>query len=202
VTRNFWKWLPAASWLPELRNPAVLRTETLAGIYVAMVLIPTSVAYAQLAGLPPQVGLYAAFLPVAIGALFGVSRPLQPGPTALITLMTAAALGPLALMGSNVWIAYALTLALLVGLFQLGFGLLRLGKLVNFLANPVVAPSPYFGSEQVWDSQVNAHNPMMDQEGRVYFTAQIRSPKDPPPYCAAVSGHPSLSGLDTCRRTG
>ena len=59
------------------------------------------------------------------------------------------------------------------------------------LANPVVAPSPYFGTEQVWDSRVNAHNPMMDQDGRVYYTAQIRSPKTPPAYCAAASGHPS-----------
>jgi hypothetical protein len=59
------------------------------------------------------------------------------------------------------------------------------------LANPVVATSPYFGAEQVWDTQVNAHNPMMDHDGRVYFTAQIRSPKNPPPYCAAASGHPS-----------
>jgi hypothetical protein len=59
------------------------------------------------------------------------------------------------------------------------------------LANPVVAPSPYFGSEPVWDSRVNAHNPMMDHEGRGYFTAPIRSPKNPPPYSAAASGHPS-----------
>jgi hypothetical protein len=59
------------------------------------------------------------------------------------------------------------------------------------LANPVVAPSPYFGSEQVWDSKVNAHNPMLDQDGRVYYTAQVRSPKNPPRYCAAESGHPS-----------
>jgi hypothetical protein len=59
------------------------------------------------------------------------------------------------------------------------------------LANPVVAPSPYFGAEQVWDSRVNAHNPMMDQDGRVYYTAQVRSPKNPPKYCAAESGHPS-----------
>ena len=59
------------------------------------------------------------------------------------------------------------------------------------LANPVVAPSPYFGAEQVWDSRVNAHNPMLDQDGRVYYTAQIRSPKNPPAYCAAESGHPS-----------
>jgi hypothetical protein len=62
------------------------------------------------------------------------------------------------------------------------------------LANPVVAPSPYFGTEQVWDSQVNAHNPMMDQDGRVYYTAQIRSPQHPPAYCAAASGHPSAKG--------
>jgi hypothetical protein len=59
------------------------------------------------------------------------------------------------------------------------------------LANKVVAPSPYLGTEPVWDSRVNAHNPMMDHEGRVYFTAQIRSPKKPPAYCAAASGHPS-----------
>ena len=62
------------------------------------------------------------------------------------------------------------------------------------LANPVVAPSPYFGAEQVWDSQVNAHNPMMDQDGRVYYTAQIRSPQHPPAYCSAESGHPSAKG--------
>jgi hypothetical protein len=59
------------------------------------------------------------------------------------------------------------------------------------LANPVVAPSPYFGAEQVWDTQVNAHNPMMDQDGRVYYTAQIRSPQHPPAHCTAASGHPS-----------
>src|SRR5712692_9113455 len=67
------------------------------------------------------------------------------------------------------------------------------------LANPVVAPSPYFGTEQVWDSRVNAHNPMMDQDGRVYYTAQIRSPKNPPAYCAAASGHPSAKGYPLTR---
>src|SRR5262249_37872234 len=59
------------------------------------------------------------------------------------------------------------------------------------LANKVAAPSPYFGTEQARASRVNAHNPMMDQEGRVYWTAQHRSPKNPPAYCAAASGHPS-----------
>jgi len=67
------------------------------------------------------------------------------------------------------------------------------------LANPVVAPSPYFGTEQVWDTQVNAHNPMMDGDGRVYFTAQVRSPKSPPAYCAAASGHPSAKAYPLTR---
>jgi len=67
------------------------------------------------------------------------------------------------------------------------------------LGNPVVAPSPYFGTEQVWDSRVNAHNPMLDQDGRVYYTAQIRSPKNPPRYCAAESGHPSAKGYPLTR---
>ena len=130
---------PAAQWLPQLRDPKVVRTESLAGLYVALILIPQAVAYAQLAGLPPEVGLAAACLPVAVAALFGVARPLQGGPTALIALMTAAALGPLATAGGAVWIAYALTLSLMIGLFQVAIGVLRLGQLVNFLANPVAA---------------------------------------------------------------
>ncbi|MEX0900090.1 MAG: SulP family inorganic anion transporter [Gammaproteobacteria bacterium] len=133
------RWFPAVQWVPMLRDPKVLRTETLTGIYLALILIPQAAAYAQLAGLPPEVGLAAACLPVAVTALFGVARPLQGGPTALVALMTAAALGPLAVAGGAVWIAYALTLSLLIGLFQVAVGLLRLGQLVNFLANPVAA---------------------------------------------------------------
>ena len=136
---NWRRRFPAAQWLPQLRDPKVVRTEILAGVYVALILIPQAVAYAQLAGLPPEVGLAAACLPVAVAALFGAARPLQGGPTSLIALMTAAALGPLAVSGGAVWIAYALTLALLVGLFQVAIGVLRLGHLVNFLANPVAA---------------------------------------------------------------
>lgn len=132
-------WLPASGWLPALRDAKTLRTELLAGVSVAMILIPQAIAYAQLAGLPPQMGLYAACLPVIVAALFGVARPLQNGPTALVSLLTAAALGPLVVGSSDAWIVYALTLAFLVGVFQIAFGLLRLGQLVNFLANPVVA---------------------------------------------------------------
>jgi len=95
-------------------------------------------AYAQLAGLPPYYGLYAAFLPPIVSALFGSSRQLANGPVAVVSLMTAAALEPLASSGSEGYIAYAILLALLVGGIQITLGLLRLGVLVNFLSHPVV----------------------------------------------------------------
>lgn len=106
---------------------------------VALVLIPQSMAYAQLAGLPPYYGLYAAFIPPIIAALFGSSRQLATGPVAMVSLMTATALEPLATAGSEAFIAYAILLALLVGIFQLALGLLRLGLVVNFLSHPVVS---------------------------------------------------------------
>ncbi len=114
------------------------RADLISGVTVALVLIPQSMAYAQLAGLPPYYGLYAAFLPPMVAALFGSSRQLATGPVAVVSLMTAATLEPLATAGSEGYIAYALFLALLVGLFQFSLGLLRLGVVVNFLSHPVV----------------------------------------------------------------
>lgn len=125
-------------WIPELRKTEVLRADILAGITVALVLVPQSMAYAQLAGLPPYYGLYAAFLPGVVAALFGSSRQLATGPVAVVSLMTASALEPLAATNSEAYLAYAVLLALLVGGFQLLLGLLRLGVLVDFLSHPVV----------------------------------------------------------------
>ena len=130
--------LPALAWLGELRDFNVLRADLVAGLTVALVLIPQSMAYAQLAGLPPYYGLYASFLPPVVGALFGSSRQLATGPVAVVSLLTAAALEPLATAGSQGYVAYAILLAFLVGVFQLGLGLLRLGVIVNFLSHPVV----------------------------------------------------------------
>ena len=110
----------------------------MAGLTVALVLIPQSMAYAQLAGLPTYYGLYAAFLPPMLAALFGSSRQLATGPVAVVSLMTAASLAPLATAGSEGYIAYAILLALMVGVFQLLLGILRLGLVVNFLSHPVV----------------------------------------------------------------
>ena len=128
---------PFLEWLKGY-NLAKLRADAIAGLTVALVLIPQSMAYAQLAGLPSYYGLYAAFLPPLIGALFGSSRQLATGPVAVVSLMTAASLGPLATAGSEGYITYAILLALIVGIFQLLLGVLRLGLVVNFLSHPVV----------------------------------------------------------------
>jgi sulfate permease, SulP family len=131
------KIFPFLEWFKNY-NSAAFRTDALAGLTVALVLIPQSMAYAQLAGLPTYYGLYAAFLPPMLAALFGSSRQLATGPVAVVSLMTAASLAPLATAGSEGYIAYAILLALMVGIFQLLLGLLRLGLVVNFLSHPVV----------------------------------------------------------------
>ena len=128
---------PFLEWLKNY-NLVKLRADAIAGLTVALVLIPQSMAYAQLAGLPAYYGLYASFLPPMIAALFGSSRQLATGPVAVVSLMTAASLGPLATAGSESFIAYAILLALIVGGFQFLLGVLRLGLVVNFLSHPVV----------------------------------------------------------------
>ena len=129
--------LPFMAWLPHV-NRRSLRADTIAGISVALVAIPQSLAYAQLAGLPPQYGLYAALLPTVIGALFGSSAQLSTGPVALTSLLTAASIAPFAVPGSNEYIALAVATALLSGIFQILFGALRLGVLMNLLSHPVL----------------------------------------------------------------
>jgi len=131
------KVFPFLAWFKDY-DKASLQLDALSGLTVALVLIPQSMAYAQLAGLPAYYGLYASFLPPMIAALFGSSRQLATGPVAVVSLMTAASLAPLATAGSPGYIAYAILLALMVGIFQLTLGILRLGLVVNFLSHPVV----------------------------------------------------------------
>ncbi len=114
------------------------RADLTSGVTVALVLIPQSMAYAKLAGLPVYYGLYAAFLPPLVAALFGSSNQLATGPVAVVSLMSAAALEPLATAGSQAFIAYAILIALIVGIFQLLLGMFKLGLVVNFLSHPVV----------------------------------------------------------------
>lgn len=131
------KVFPFLDWFKDY-DGGKFKIDLLAGITVAMVLIPQSMAYAQLAGLPAYYGLYAAFLPPMVAALFGSSRQLATGPVAVVSLMSAASLEPLATAGGPQFIAYSIVLALTVGVFQLSLGVLRLGLVVNFLSHPVI----------------------------------------------------------------
>ncbi len=133
-----------ASYFPILDWGRSYRTETLindlvAAVIVTIMLIPQSLAYAMLAGLPPQIGLYASILPLMVYAIFGTSRALAVGPVAILSLMTAAAAGKFAEIGSAQYIEAAVVLALLSGLFLLAMGLFRMGFLANFLSHPVIS---------------------------------------------------------------
>ena len=130
------RFLPFLAWWPL--TPLILRADLLAGVIGALVQVPKAMAYAQLAGLPLQYGLYAAFVPAIIGALWGSSRHLATGPVAVVSLMTAAAVTPLAVPGSEDYIGLVLLLTLLVGCIQFVLGVVKLGSAVNFVSHPVI----------------------------------------------------------------
>lgn len=134
------KFLPFLAWIHELKNPDILKADAVAGLTVALVLVPQSMAYAQLAGLPPQYGLYASFLPVMVAALMGSSKQLGTGPVAVVSLLTAAAIPSIMPEGADLatYVIYASMLAFLVGVFQFALGSLKLGLVINFLSHPVV----------------------------------------------------------------
>jgi len=129
-------------FLPFLRQFSLrsddLKADLIAGVTVSLVAIPQSLAYAQLAGVPAYYGLYAALIPTIFGALFGSSRQLSTGPVAMTSLLTAASVAPLAAHGSELFYSYVILLALLSGIFQIAFGVLRMGVLLNFLSHPVL----------------------------------------------------------------
>ncbi|WP_082735834.1 SulP family inorganic anion transporter [Polycladidibacter stylochi] len=132
------KYLPILAWGREY-NRGTFSADFIAAIIVTIMLIPQSLAYALLAGLPPQAGLYASMAPLLAYALFGTSRALAVGPVAVVSLMTAASIGALSLDSPQAYWGAALLLALLSGLFLLGLSLLRLGFLANFLSHPVIS---------------------------------------------------------------
>ncbi len=130
--------LPALSWLQAYQRPW-LTADLLAGITVAMMLIPQAMSYAMLAGVPPYMGLYASVLPLIIYALFGTSRHLAVGPVAMVALLVASGVAVLAEPGSPEYIELVITLALMIGVIQLLMGVFRLGFLTNFMSHPVIS---------------------------------------------------------------
>jgi len=135
---NLKRFFPVLQWLPQYRREQAV-SDLVAAVIVTIMLIPQSLAYALLAGLPAQVGLYASILPLLLYAVFGTSRTLSVGPVAVVALMTATALAPLAAPGSPEYVAGAVLLAVMSGLMLTAMGLLKLGFLTNFLSHPVVS---------------------------------------------------------------
>ncbi|WP_372964829.1 SulP family inorganic anion transporter [Marinobacter sp.] len=135
---NLKRYLPILQWAPEYSRSQA-SNDLIAALIVTVMLIPQSLAYALLAGLPAQVGLYASILPLVVYALFGTSRTLSVGPVAVVSLMTAAALAPLAEAGSAEYIAGAVLIAVMSGLMLTVMGVMKLGFLANFLSHPVIS---------------------------------------------------------------
>ena len=132
------RYLPILTW-GRTYNRDVLTSDLMAAVIVTIMLIPQSLAYAMLAGLPPVVGLYASILPLFAYALFGTSRTLAVGPVAVVSLMTASAVGAVAAPGTAQYWEDAVTLAALSGVMLVVLGLLRLGFLANLLSHPVIS---------------------------------------------------------------
>ncbi|MDX1589715.1 MAG: sulfate permease [Oleiphilaceae bacterium] len=130
--------LPILQWLPRYDRGRLGRDLT-AALFLTIMMVPQSLAFALLAGLPPQVGLYASIAPLVLYALLGTSQSLSVGPVALIALMTATTLGPLFPSGSSEYLAGAVILACLTGAMLVVMGLLRMGFLANFLSHPVIS---------------------------------------------------------------
>jgi len=131
------RWLPFLQSWPRLTR-ASLRADLIAGLTGSLILVPQGVAFATIAGMPPEYGLYAAMLPAIVAALWGSSWHLVSGPTTAISIVVFATMSPLAEAGSPHYVQLVLTLTFLVGIFQLALGTLRLGTLVNFVSHTVV----------------------------------------------------------------
>ena len=130
--------LPILEW-GRAYNGGTFANDMMAAVIVTVMLIPQSLAYAMLAGLPPQVGLYASILPLVVYAIFGTSRTMAVGPVAILSLMTAVAAGKVAEQGTPEYLTAAIILAVLSGLILVVMGIFRLGFLANFLSHPVVS---------------------------------------------------------------
>ena len=134
----FVQYLPVLTWGRTYTRQSFTNDLT-AAIIVTIMLIPQSLAYAMLAGLPPQMGLYASILPITLYAVFGTSRSLAVGPVAVVSLLTAASISRIATPGSDDYIVAAIALAFLSGVFLVVMGVFRLGFMANFLSHPVIA---------------------------------------------------------------
>jgi SulP family sulfate permease len=189
--------LPFLRWWPRV-NRATLRADLVAGLTGAVIVLPQGVAFATLAGLPPEYGLYAAMVPAVVAALFGSSWHLVSGPTNAISIVVFATLSPLADPGSPNYVSLVLTLTFLTGLFQLAMGLARTGTLVNFISHTVVVGFTAGAALLIVASQVKNFFGIMVPRGAHFHEVLMhfgRQVDDINPYVLGVSLVTLLCGI-------
>ncbi len=189
--------LPFLRWWPRVDRHSA-RFDLAAGVTGALIVLPQGVAFATIAGLPPEYGLYAAMVPAVIAALFGSSWHLVTGPTTAISIAVFASVAPLAEPGSAEYIRLVLTLTFLTGLFQLVMGLARLGALVNFISHTVVIGFTAGAALLIATSQVNSFLGLDLDRGLPFHEVVVQSASrlgDVNPYVVTVSVATLVSGV-------
>ncbi len=188
---------PFLRWWPMV-NADTTRSDTMAGLTGALIVLPQAVAFATIAGLPPEYGLYAAMAPAVVAALFGSSWHLVSGPTTAISIAVFASVSPFAHPGSPEFISMVLTLTFLTGLFQLALGLARMGVLVNFISHTVVIGFTAGAAMLIAGSQIKNFFGLPIPRGTPFFNILemfVRQIGDINPYVLAVSLSTLLIGI-------
>jgi SulP family sulfate permease len=188
-------YLPILTWAPKYERRTLVN-DLVVAVIVTVMLIPQSLAYAQLAGLPPEFGLYASMAPLVLYAIFGTSMTLAVGPVAVVSLMTAAAVAPFAKAGTPEYLGGAMAMAMVSGLILLALGLLRLGFLANFMSHPVISGFITASGLQIAASQLT---PLLGvpSHGETFLevvTSLWKNISQFSPYTAAI-GVPALAFL-------
>jgi SulP family sulfate permease len=189
--------LPFLRWWPSV-NASTARDDAMAGLTGALIVLPQGVAFATIAGMPPEYGLYAAMMPAIIAALFGSSWHLVSGPTTAISIAVFASVSPFAHPGSPEFISMVLTLTFLTGVFQLILGLARMGVLVNFISHTVVIGFTAGAALLIAGSQIKNFFGLGIPRGTPFFeilSLFVRHIQDVNPYVTAVSVITLVSGI-------
>ncbi|MCO5107453.1 MAG: SulP family inorganic anion transporter [Burkholderiaceae bacterium] len=152
--RNLERLLPFLAWLPLLRDRSTLRSDLMAGLTGAVVVLPQGVAFATLAGMPPQYGLYSAMVPCVIAALFGSSRLMVTGPANAISLTVLGLIAPLATPGTDLYVQLVITMTFMVGAWQLAIGVAGLGRAVDRVPHSVIVGFTAGAAVLIVNSQV------------------------------------------------
>lgn len=194
--------LPFLRWWP-LVTRATLRVDLSAGLIGAVIVVPQGVAFATLAGMPPEYGLYAAMVPTVVAALFGSSLHTVTGPTNAISLFVFATVAPLAIPGSAQYVSLVLTLSFMAGLMMLTMGLLRLGALVNFISHTVVVGFTAGAGTLIITSQLRNFFGLEIAPGSSFlqtWTTFFLNPLGMQPYVVLVAGVTLATGILARRR--